>query len=108
MPRYVPGAPYFNANRDPLYDFELKQKLPLFNGAFSQPFRDVLGYAPTAAAQYQGMARMLSSILHGAKPADIPVEQPTVYDLVVNLNTAKAIGINIPPSILARATVVVE
>ncbi len=105
---YVNGSAYFNANRDVIYDFEIKMRLPMFNGAFSQPFRDVLGYAVTAAVQYHTMGRMVDAILKGTKPADIPVEQPTAYDLVVNLKTAKALGITIPQSVLVQANEVIQ
>jgi len=77
-------------------------------GEFIQPFTGVLAYAVSNAAQFRRMAGMADAILKGTKPADIPVEQPTVYDLAVNLKTAKAIGITIPQSILYQATAVVE
>jgi len=68
----------------------------------------LLSYGPAQFENVPRLAAQIDKILKGAKPADLPVEQPTQFDLVVNLRTAKALGLTIPPSVLARADEVIE
>ena len=67
-----------------------------------------MSYGPNYPDLFRRAAEMVDKILHGAKPADIPVEQPTQFDLVINLTTAKALGLTIPESFLLRADELVE
>src|SRR5262249_52945647 len=95
--------------RNPAIDLALKHRLPLILGsglAAREGF--LVSYSPNQNDLYRRAAYYIDRILKGAKPADLPVEQPTRYELVVNLKTARALGLTIPPTLLARADEVIE
>jgi len=97
------------ANRTQIITFALSKGLPMIIGArdFVQAGA-LLSYGPSYPALFRRAAEYVDKILRGTKPGDIPVEQPTKFDLVINLTTAKALGLTVPPTLVARADEVIE
>jgi len=90
-------------------DFSVSRGMPTISGwAEFAEAGNLLSYGPTLRGFYRHFAHYADKILKGAKPADLPVEQPTVFEFVVNMKTAKALGLNIPRSLLVRADRVIE
>jgi putative ABC transport system substrate-binding protein len=105
----VVASPLFVAQRVPLAELALKHRLP---GMF--PFKEnveaggLMSYGADRDDLYRRAATYVDKILKGVKPADLPVEQASKYQLVINLKTAKALGLEVPPTLLARADEVIE
>ncbi len=90
-------------------DFAMKRRLPSILGEKGYAAAGgLIAYGPSATEVFRRAATYVNKILKGAKPADLPVEQPTKFELVINLKTAKAIGLTIPQSILVRADQIIE
>jgi putative ABC transport system substrate-binding protein len=101
---YVSGGPLINANQKRIIGFALKSRLPsIYNRREFVDAGGLMFYGADLADSYRRVAYYVDRILKGAKPADLPVEQPTKFELVINLKTAKQIGLTIPPEVLARA-----
>ena len=95
--------------RKEIIDFALRQRLPaMFVGKEWVEEGGLMSYGDRLPERYRRAADLVDKILKGTKPADLPVEQPTTFELVVNLKTAKAIGLALPPAFLARADQVIE
>ena len=106
---YIQTAPLMYTNRARINTLALGARLPTFAG--SREFAEasgVMSYGPNFSDLFRRAGELVDKILRGAKPADLPVEQPTKFDLVVNLTTAKALGLAIAPTLLARADEVIE
>ena len=103
-------SPIYAAYRNEVLEFATKTKVPLSfdtSGLAEEPGA-LLSYGVDLSVLFRRAATFVDKILKGAKPADLPVEQPTKFELVINLKTAKTLGLTVPPSLLTRADKVIE
>jgi putative ABC transport system substrate-binding protein len=106
---YVAGSPLTNANQKRIVSFALKSRLPsTYSEKVAVDAGGLMYYGADLEGSYRRVAWYVDKILKGTKPADLPVEQPTKFEFIVNLKTAKQIGLTIPPNVLARADKVIK
>lgn len=105
----VTGSPAATVHRDLIYSLALRHRLPVvFNSRFYVANGGLISYGPDFVDQFRRAAGYVDRVLKGENPATLPVQAPTKYELVVNLKTAKELGIAIPPAVLTRADEVIE
>ena len=105
----VTAEPFTNRHRDRILDFTMRNRIPaIYEDGRVVQAGGLMAYGPNIPDMFRQAAAYVDKILKGAKPADLPVEQASKFELVVNLKTAKAIGLTVPQSILARADEVIE
>jgi putative ABC transport system substrate-binding protein len=106
---YVLGGALFINNDTQVHTLAVQMRLPaIYNTRESVEAGGLMSYGASLPDLYRRAADYVDKVLRGTKPADIPVQQPTKYDLVINLKTAKTLGLTVPPSLLARADEVIE
>ena len=106
---YVCGDALTATNRNRIFTFALAARLPTIIGTRELlESGGLISYGPSFVDLYRRCADYVDKILRGAKAADLPVEQPTKFDLVINLVTARALSLTVPPALLARADEVIE
>ena len=105
----VLGGPRSNAQRDLIVAIIARHRIPaVYAARYFVTAGGLISYGPDLVDQYRGAAGYVDRILKGEKPADLPVQAPTKHELVINLKTAKALGLDVPPTLLARADEVIE
>jgi ABC-type uncharacterized transport system substrate-binding protein len=106
---YVPANPLANTNRVRINNLALDARMPTVHG-FRQYVETggLISYGPSTTDLFRRSGDFVDKVLRGAKPADLPVEQPAKFELIINLKTAKALGLTMPPALLGRADEVIE
>jgi putative tryptophan/tyrosine transport system substrate-binding protein len=105
----VLASPLLHGNRHAIFTRTTELHLPaIYQWPETAQEGGLLAYGPRLTEVFRQLARQLGKVFRGANPADLPIEQPTKFELVVNLRTAKAIGLDVPPTLLARADEVIE
>jgi len=106
---YLLGGSLINNNQKRIAGLALKSRLPsVYQSRASVEVGMLMSYGVDFGEGYRRVAYFVDRILKGAKPADLPIEQPTKFELVINLKTAKQIGLTIPPNVLVRAKRVIR
>jgi putative ABC transport system substrate-binding protein len=105
----VTGSPQASSHRDLIIALAARHRLPaVYNARFWTVGGGLISYGPDQVDQFRRAATYVDRILKGEKPADMPVQAATKFELVINLKTAKALGLEVPHSLLARADEVIE
>jgi putative ABC transport system substrate-binding protein len=105
----VVGSPNAITNRKLIITLAARHKLPaIYFGSYFVRDGGLISYGPDPIAQYKQAASYIDRIFHGEKPADLPVQAPTKFELAINLKTATTLGLTVPPSLLARSDEVIE